>query len=372
MPDNNNDFFGSLGLELEGDSPGASQEGMDTTDSIAKEKLSEISRKTIQMLDDENIFPFPENFESIFERNLNNEQNEDVKNKIRNVLESRNYDNNVIALETTINGSFASLKNIFEQVGAVCKRLEGFESKIMSQIGEINKIQNPLAIKNAVKILLNDTNTTYKEIFEQTKGVIENYAKMYESFLSIRKNSMFDTTLGIHNKQFFFQKLERECLIGKDFAGENALFVAALSPSLLASLGSKRSLLSATKMISKILLDKIGKEDSICYLGDAEFAIFMKNISQPQIRDTITQFIDSLKKSTVFLDDEQIALDVIIGASKFDPNLTPQENIQNAQSALESARAGEKKFEIFKASSSEGVVEEDEDFDSDFGNFEIP
>lgn len=370
MPDDNNDFFGSLGLELESDSPSVS-ESMDTTGSITKEKLSEISRKTIQMLDDENIFPFPENFESIFERNLNQEQNEDVKNKIRNVLESRNYDTNVIALETTINGSFASLKSIFEQVGVICKRLEGFESKTLSQLEEINKIQNPLAIKNAIKILLNDTNSTYKEIFDQTKNAIENYAKMYESFLNIRKNSIFDTTLGIHNKQFFFQKLERECLIGKDFAGENALFVVMLSPTLLANLSSKRALSSATKMIAKILLDKIGKEDSICYLGEAEFAIFMKNIPQSQIRDTITQFIDSLKNSTVFLDDVQIALDVIVGASSFDPNLTPQENINNAKSALQSAKDEDKKFEIYKAASSDGIAE-DEDFDSDFGNFEIP
>lgn len=371
MPDNNNDFFGSLGLELESDSPAFSGESIDTTDSIAKEKLNEISKKTIQMLDDENIFPFPENFESIFERNLNQEQNEDVKTKIRNVLESRHHDANIIALETTINGSFASLKNIFEQVGAVCKRLESFESKVFSQLSEIDKIQNPLAIKNAIKILLNDANATYKGIFDQTKSVIENYAKMYESFLNIKKNSMFDTTLGIHNKQFFLQKLERECLIGKDFAGENALFIVALSPTLLASLGSKRSLLSATKMISKILLDKIGKEDSICYLDNAEFAIFMKNIPQSQIRDTTIQFIDSLKKSTVFLDDVQIALDVIIGASRFDANLAPQENIQNAKSALESAKSEDKKFDIFKAASQEDTTE-DEDFDSDFGNFEIP
>ena len=42
MPDNNNDFFGSLGLELESDSPAFSGESIDTTDSIAKEKLNEI------------------------------------------------------------------------------------------------------------------------------------------------------------------------------------------------------------------------------------------------------------------------------------------------------------------------------------------
>lgn len=371
MPDNNNDFFGSLGLELESDaSSGYTDESVDDTDSITKEKLSEISKKTFQMLDDERIFPFPENFESIFERNLNEEQNEDVKNKIRNVLESRHNNANVIALETAINKSFTNLKSIFEQVGILCKQLENFETKIFSQLGEIDKIENPLAVKNAITILLNSTNTTYKKIFDQTKAVVENYTKMYEDFLSIKKNSMFDTTLGIYNKQFFFQKLERECLIGKDFMGENALFVVAFSSSLLGNLSNQKSLLSATKMVAKILFDKIGKEDSICYLNNAEFAIFMKNIAQSQIRDVTMQFIDSLKKSTVFLDDVQIALDVVIGATKFDPNSTPQENIQNARSALENAKSENKKFEIFASSSNEDKQEED--FDSDFGNFEIP
>ena len=45
MPDNNNDFFGSLGLELESDvSSGYADESVDDTDSITKEKLSEIGR----------------------------------------------------------------------------------------------------------------------------------------------------------------------------------------------------------------------------------------------------------------------------------------------------------------------------------------
>lgn len=371
MPDNNNDFFGSLGLELESDvSSGYVDESADTTDNITKEKLSEISRKTFQMLDDEHIFPFPENFESIFERNLNEEQNEDVRNKIRNVLESRHNNANVIALETAINKSFTNLKSIFEQVGVLCKQLESFEVKMFSQLGEIDKIENPLAVKNAITILLNSTNTTYKRIFDQTKVVVENYTKMYEDFLNIKKKSMFDVVLGIYNKQFFFQKLDRECLIGKDFAGENALFIVALSDTLLDSLKSKKSLISATKMISKILLDKIGKEDSICALHDTELAIFMKNVSYASIRDVGTQLIDSLKKSTVFLDDVQIALDVVVGATKFDPNSTPQENIQNARSALEIAKSENKKLEIFKPISSEDTQEED--FDSDFGNFEIP
>lgn len=371
MPDNNNDFFGSLGLELESDvSSGYVDESADTTENITKEKLSEISRKTFQMLDDEHIFPFPENFESIFERNLNEEQNEDVRNKIRNVLESRHNNANVIALETAINKSFTNLKSIFEQVGVLCKQLESFEVKMFSQLGEIDKIENPLAVKNAITILLNSTNTTYKRIFDQTKVVVENYTKMYEDFLNIKKKSMFDVVLGIYNKQFFFQKLDRECLIGKDFAGENALFIVALSDTLLDSLKSKKSLISATKMISKILLDKIGKEDSICALHDTELAIFMKNVSYASIRDVGTQLIDSLKKSTVFLDDVQIALDVVVGATKFDPNSTPQENIQNARSALEIAKSENKKLEIFKPISSEDTQEED--FDSDFGNFEIP
>ena len=52
-------------------------------------------------------------------------------------------------------------------------------------------------------------------------------------------------------------------------------------------------------------------------------------------------------------------------------NNKAEQNIQNAKSALESAKSENKKFEIFKAASSEGA-DEDEEFDSDFGNFEIP
>ncbi|WP_066387412.1 diguanylate cyclase domain-containing protein [Helicobacter himalayensis] len=367
MLDNNNDFFGSLGLELESDTPTDKIEA--DTESLAKEHLRDISKKTMQILEDENILPFPENFESIFERNLKQETNEEVKNKIIHAREARDYTTKIIALEKNVDRSFGGIKLILESIGVVCKNLEKIEQKTQEKITEIENIENPFASKNAIKILLKDVQSAYQSVFNQIKGIAKSYGATYEELLDMKKNSMYDTTLGIYNKEFFLSQLAKECQIDSDLACNGVLCVIELGENLLKALKDKKSFITTIKMVSKILLDQLGKNDSLCYLGDSEFGVFIRNITESQSQEFIKEMLNILKTSNVYINDEQVNLEVVVGISKFDTTLSVEQNLENTKEALGSAKKENKHFEIYKSQASE---DSQEGIDDDFGNFEIP
>lgn len=367
MPEDNNDFFGNLGLELESEK---SSSGSVAEPGSAKEKIDEISKKAIKMLSDENIFPLPENFESLFERLLKEDNNKEMRNKILKVMESRNTLANSVALERGINESFSNLKVILQDIGAVCQYLENIEKKARQKLNEIDRIQNPLTVKTAIKVLLSEVQGGYHTTFEQIKDIARNYTRTYASIVDIRKNSMFDTVLGIHNKRFFLAKMEQERVIDKEFVGPNAVFALELAPSVFAKVRDKNSLLAVLKMVAKILHDEMSRNDFICHLGEADFGVFVKNLQASRIESLANSFISRLQESNVFVNEDKVALSVIMGASVFNPEISAQDNVRNAKVAVHKAKSQSKTFDTY-APGDEASLKSGEEEDNDAGNIEI-
>ncbi|MGX3098343.1 GGDEF domain-containing protein [Helicobacter sp. 23-1046] len=370
MPEDNNDFFGNLGLELESEKSDTGSGGSSVDSGNTKEKIDEISKKAIKMLGEGNIFPLPENFESLFERLLKQDSDKETRNKILKVMESRNTLTNSVALEKGINESFTNLKVILQNIGAVCQQLESIEKKARQKLSEIDDIQNPLTIKTSIKVLLSEVQNGYHTTFEQIKDIAKNYTRTYASIVDIRKNSMFDTVLGVHNKRFFLTKMEQERVVDKEFSGPNAVFALELAPSVFAKVRDKNSLLAVLKMVAKILHDEMSRNDFICHLGEADFGIFVKNLQASQIESLANSFISRLQESNVFVNEDKVPLNVIMGASVFNTEISAQDNVRNAKVAVHKAKTQSKNFETY-APGDEASLKSGEKEDNDAGNIEI-
>lgn len=370
MPEDNNDFFGNLGLELESEKADTGSGGSPAAPGSAKEKIDEISKKVIKILSDEGIFPLPENFESLFERLLKGDSDKEMRNKILKVMESRNTLTNSVALEKGINESFSNLKVILQDIGAVCQYLESIEKKARQKLSEIDKIQNPLTVKTAIKVLLSEVQGGYHTTFEQIKDIARNYTRTYSNIVDIRKNSMFDTVLGIHNKRFFLAKMEQERVIDKEFSAPSAVFALELAPSVFAKVRDKNSLLAVLKMVAQILHGEMSRNDFICHLGEADFGVFVKNLQAAQIESLANSFISRLQESNVFVNEDKVPLSVIMGASVFNPEISAQDNVRNAKVAVHKAKSQSKTFETY-APGDEASLKSSEEEDNDAGNIEI-
>ena len=128
--DGNNDFFGNLDdVGLEGVKNKKPKKANTAKRTDTTKKLNSISKQAMKALEKDAILPLPENFEAYFEKTLSQEQDEEVRERIKAMVESANHDSRLIALEKTFNENFTTLKSVLEHLLTLCKYMSAMENR---------------------------------------------------------------------------------------------------------------------------------------------------------------------------------------------------------------------------------------------------
>lgn len=374
----NNDFFGSLDVvELE-DGKTSFQPSAPITPTDTTQKLNSISKQAMEALEKDDILPLPENFEAYFAKTLSQEQDENVREKIKAMVESANHDSRLIALEKTFNDNFITLKSVLEQLLILCKQLSSMESNTNKRLAEIAAITNPLGAQNAIKVLLNEIKGFHKQFVTQADIISRSYRDMYAKSSTTKSSAMYDTTLGIHSKSFFLHSLELECKNGKDFPRHCALVVFSPSKELGVQLIDQTKLITTFKNIAKIVSKNIGSKDLVSYLGGGRFGMLLKNVQSQSAIDLCEEVIKKCKATNIFIGDLDLHLHIVMGGIVFDVNKTPESMLEEAKAALDEALNENKTLQFKQAENKGGgTFGADDDLDipgddlGDFGDFEI-
>ncbi len=374
----NNDFFGSLDVvELE-DGKTSFQPSAPITPTDTTQKLNSISKQAMEALEKDDILPLPENFEAYFAKTLSQEQDENVREKIKAMVESANHDSRLIALEKTFNDNFITLKSVLEQLLILCKQLSSMESNTNKRLAEIAAITNPLGAQNAIKVLLNEIKGFHKQFVTQADIISRSYRDMYAKSSTTKSSAIYDTTLGIHSKSFFLHSLELECKNGKDFPRHCALVVFSPSKELGAQLIDQTKLITTFKNIAKIVSKNIGSKDLVSYLGGGRFGMLLKNVQAQSAIDLCEEVIKKCKATNIFIGDLDLHLHIVMGGIVFDVNKTPESMLEEAKAALDEALNENKTLQFKQAENKGGgTFGADDDLDipgddlGDFGDFEI-
>lgn len=371
----NNDFFGSLDVvELE-DGKTSFQPSAPITPTDTTQKLNSISKQAMEALEKDDILPLPENFEAYFAKTLSQEQDENVREKIKAMVESANHDSRLIALEKTFNDNFITLKSVLEQLLILCKQLSSMESNTNKRLAEIAAITNPLGAQNAIKVLLNEIKGFHKQFVTQADIISRSYRDMYAKSSTTKSSAMYDTTLGIHSKSFFLHSLELECKNGKDFPRHCALVVFSPSKELGVQLIDQTKLITTFKNIAKIVSKNIGSKDLVSYLGGGRFGMLLKNVQSQSAIDLCEEVIKKCKATNIFIGDLDLHLHIVMGGIVFDVNKTPESMLEEAKAALDEALNENKTLQFKQAENKGGgTFGADDDLDipgDDLGDFEI-
>lgn len=337
----NNDFFGNLddtGLEAERNKP-KKQESVKKVANADEttQKISSISKQTLAALEKDAILPLPENFEAYFEKTLSQEEDEDMREKIKTIVESANHDSRLIALEKVFNDNFATLKNVLEQLLTLCKHMSAMETNTNKRLAEIATITNPLGAQNAIKTLINEIKEFHAQFVTQADFISKSYREMY-SHSSVAKNgAMYDTTLGIHTRSFLLRALELECKNGKDVARHCAVVVFAPTKELVAQLNEQSKLVTTFKNIARIVSKNIGTKDVVSYLGSGRFGMLLKNVQTEAAIELCEEVIKKCKMTNIFIGDTELQLGVVMGGIEFDVDKTPDSMLKEAKEQLQKA-----------------------------------
>ncbi len=367
----NNDFFGNLDdAGLEEKKKKKLQKEVAPAPTETTQKLSSISKQALEALEKDDILPLPENFEAYFEKTLSQEQDEDVREKIKAIVESSHHDTRLIALEKVFNDNFATLRTILEHLLTLCKQMSVMESNTQKRLAEITAITNPLGAQNAIKVLMNEMRGFHKQFVVQADFITRSYREMYAQSSNVKSGAMYDTTLGIYTRSFFVHTLELECKNGKDFPRACAVVVLAPVKELTSQINEQNQLVIIFKNIARIVSKNIGTKDIVSYLGGGRFGMLLKNV---QIDDAIAlckDVIHKCKPTHIFIDGTELSLNITMGGIVFDVNKAPEQMIQEAKEQLQLAqKEGESlKFSQAKVQDNNSLASDDDDADS----FELP
>ncbi|WP_304366360.1 diguanylate cyclase domain-containing protein, partial [uncultured Helicobacter sp.] len=321
----NNDFFGGLDdTELGIMKKGQQKQGGNAPVNLAEttQKLTSISKQALEALEKDAILPLPENFEAYFEKTLSQEQDEDIREKIRAMIESSNHDSRLIALEKIFNDNFATLKNVLEHLLVLCKHMSAMESNTKDRLAEITEITNPLGAQNAIKVLINEIRGFHKQIVKEADYVSRAYRDMYNKSSLAKNGAMYDTILGIYTRSFLMQAIETECKNGREFPRHCAVIVFAPSKEFARQLNDKNKLITAFKNIAKIVSKNIGAKDIVSYLGEGRFGMLLKNVQLEGAVQLCEDVIRRCKETNIFIGDMELQLQIVMGGVTLDVNKT--------------------------------------------------
>ncbi len=374
--DGNNDFFGNLDdVGLEGVKNKKPKKANTAKRTDTTKKLNSISKQAMKALEKDAILPLPENFEAYFEKTLSQEQDEEVRERIKAMVESANHDSRLIALEKTFNENFTTLKSVLEHLLTLCKYMSAMENSTEKRLAEISTITNPLGAQNAIKVLINEIKGFHKQFVLQADNISRSYRDMYAKSSNVKSSAIYDTTLGIYSKSFFYHTLEFECENGTEFPRNSALIAFTPSRELGAQLNNQNKLVTTFKNIARIVSKNIGAKDLVSYLGGGRFAMLLKNVQADGAIKLCEEVIKKCKQTNIFIGDLELSLNIVMGGIVFDINKTPDSMLAEAKKMLDEALAEDKPLKFGKTGAGSSTNNDDfeipgDDF-GDLSDFEI-
>jgi diguanylate cyclase (GGDEF)-like protein len=308
--------------------------------SEATTKLEIFAKKVLEKLIEENIYPIPYYY-SIYFFNMLEEEDSEFKKSVMEIiaLESNNELEDDLKFERELKKSFNYSKKIIKNTASLYKLSSLLKDKNDYFLKEMQNAATPQVFK---KIILNNKQNIEiinKKIEENLKNLKEIYAQNLSVLKEIEKNSIFDDLYGIYNKKFFLSTLKKEIKQIKTLKHISSFIILKIKDDILNKLKNQKSKIIVNKMISKILLKTSRRTDIVAHLGDDKFAILLKHTDRIGAIKTSERLADMISNSTMFIENEELDIQVAIGITELNIGSNDLEKIINCvDSKLEEAQ----------------------------------
>jgi diguanylate cyclase (GGDEF)-like protein len=99
--------------------------------------------------------------------------------------------------------------------------------------------------------------------------------------------------------------------------------------NILNRLKSDKSKIIVNKMIAKILLKTSRRTDIVAHLGDGKFAMLLKHTDRIGAMKTSERLADMISNSSMYIEDNELEIQIVIGISELTINSEQMESIIN-------------------------------------------
>jgi len=298
--------------------------------------LEVYAKEVLMTLISDNLPPTPNNFSLYFDRILE-DKSENLRKQINSVLEleESNDDEKSIELEKSLKQGFTSVKSILQLSANLYKNMS-----LMNKI--LEKHQKELGIDNGTSSAVSIINNLDKDVSKLNailKKQIVQMKSLYEDTASVVKNveneTIFDNQYGVYNKRYLITKLEQECQLIKEFKHKSSLVMLQLSKSIAKDIDNDKALSLMTRTIARLLMKTSRRSDIIAHYGDGIFSMVLKHTDIESAKKASDRLKDLVSSSNFFLAEREIQLNVAIGITEIDTNITVEESVIGTLDCME-------------------------------------
>ncbi|MBN2456785.1 MAG: sensor domain-containing diguanylate cyclase [Sedimentisphaerales bacterium] len=187
------------------------------------------------------------------------------------------------------------------------------------------------------------------ELFSQLIGASLGNIKLFEK---VQKQATMDGLTGLANHKTFYEILERELWRSRRYGGQ--ISVIMIDIDNLKKNNDTYGHRAGDKVIREIsrkIKQCIRQIDTAARYGGDEFAVILPNTSLNDAVVVAERMVDTVAKSPITWNREQISLSISVGLGQYDADTNPENITSRSDQALYTAKqAGKNTFRIYEPS----------------------
>ena len=301
--------------------------------------LEIFAKKVFEKLLVENVPPIPYYYKMYF-LNMLDEEDENFRNQVYEMisLEETNELEKDLEIEKKLKLSFKYSKELLQHTAILYKNSQSIKDIFEKYKKESEVIANPKLFEKLISGLEEKLEKINEKFESQLLKIKKIYSKNVEILKDIESNSVFDSRYGIYNKNFFLRELKKEIKLINKFKHKSSIVILKIKDKVFENVHSEKSKILLNRSVAKIMLKTSRRTDIVAHLGDGIFAMLLKHTDRVGACKTVERLSDIISNSAIFLEGEEINIEIAAGITEVFGKEEVSVYIENAFNKMKEAQ----------------------------------
>ncbi|WP_456480102.1 diguanylate cyclase [Nautilia sp.] len=311
--------------------------------------LEEFAKRVFDKIIEENVPPIPYYYKIYF-LNMLDEESESFRKQVYEyiTLEETNELEKDLEIEKKLKLSFKYSKELLQHTAILYKNSQSIKDIFEKYKEEMQHIVNPKLFERLLNIFEEKLNKINEKFDTELSQIKKLYAKNVEILKDIESNSVFDARYGIYNKKFFIKELKKEIKLIDKFKHSSSIVVLKVKKEIFGSLKSEKSKILLNRSVAKIMLKTSRRTDIVAHLSEGIFAMLLKHTDRVGACKTVERLADVINNSAIFLEGEEVNIQIVAGVVSITPYSDVDICISNALNMMEKAEKDDVLYYIYE------------------------
>ncbi|MCR4941755.1 MAG: diguanylate cyclase [Campylobacter sp.] len=308
--------------------------------------IYEFSENVLKELSNNNIPSIPSNYSIYFDRMLE-ERSSNFKEKLENELTfyeqgaACSLDDGHVYIEKEIKQSFAQIKSMLQAVALVYKNLKLMTNIINTHKSNLKKGSDLLTIQNTLSAFNEDLSKLNSLMDKHVDVIRINYEEVLKMFNLIKEQAVYDSVYDVYNKKFLLNTLQLEYDAVRRYGYKCSFLIVKPSEKLLLNVKNLRDKSTLLKTMSKILMHKSRRSDTVGHYGEGYFMIIMRHTSVESAKLASTRLSKMFLKTKITINEHEKEISTQIVGGILDKDKTVEETLSDALDLFKSSNYSE-------------------------------